>query len=70
MQCTPVGTTIMRGNYHILSMKQSVTAHNQYQNRKTGKSMHMIVLVVCLQEHDDQRRSRKKCRLVDVRRRE
>jgi hypothetical protein len=38
----------MRGNYHIqpylLSMKQSVTARNQYQNRQTGKSTHMYYL--------------------------
>ena len=44
-RCAPVGATIMRGNYHIqpylLSIKQSVTARNQYQNRQTGKSTHM-----------------------------
>ena len=47
-RCAPVGATIMRGNYHIqpylLSMKQSVTARNQYQNRQTGKSTHMYYL--------------------------
>ena len=35
--CTPVGATIMRGNYHILSMKQSVTARNLTQNKQRGK---------------------------------
>ena len=49
---------------HILSMNQSVTALNQYQ--QTNGEEHAYVLVVRLQEHDDQRRNRQKCRLVDV----
>ena len=64
-----VASTVM---YHILSMKQSVTARNQYQDRQMGKGMDnvMIVLIVCLQDHDDQRRGWQTCRLGDVRRRE
>ena len=71
-RCAPVGAIIMRGNYHIQPYleHEAISNNTQSASKQTDGEGHAHVLVVCLQEHDDQRRSRQKLRLVDVRRRE
>ena len=71
-RCAPVGATIMRGNYHIQPYPEHEAISNSTQpaSKQTDREEHAHVLLVCLPEHDDQRRSGQKVRLVDVRRRE
>ena len=71
--CAPVGATIMimRGNYHIQPYPEheAISNSTQLASKQINWDEHACISC-CLQEHDDQRRSRQKLRLVDVRRRE
>ena len=48
---------------------ETIGNSTQPVSEQTNGEEHTHVLFVCLREHDGQRRSRQKCRLVDVRRR-
>ena len=55
------------GGYRAKTNKQGITAETA-NTQNLAIVTEFPAMIVCLQEHDDQRRSRQKCRLVDVRR--